>query len=64
MRPSDCPRCDYAAARSAVLLVQLRKAARELHRALGHETTHFADCREAPCRDHAAVAGGGTPRTT
>lgn len=56
MRPSDCHVCDRAAERSAELLVALRKAARALHKALRHDTFDFFECREHPCRDHAAVA--------
>lgn len=52
----ECYGCDQHSARVAELVVQLRKAARDVHRLLGHATTNALDCLEVPCRDHARVA--------
>lgn len=54
----DCRGCLRGAERSAALLVQLRKTARELHNTLGHTARSFFDCVEGPCRKNAEVALG------
>lgn len=54
----DCRGCLRGAERSAALLVQLRTAARELHKALGHTARSFFDCHEGPCPKNADVALG------
>jgi hypothetical protein len=58
VRPPDCPDCDRAVERSAVLAVQLKKAAGQLHLTLGHQTVSWVGCTEPPCPEHAAVLRG------
>jgi hypothetical protein len=57
MKPIDCVLCDRATTRTAVLVIALRKAAGQLHGALGHGG-HWMDCSQSPCRESAAAAKG------
>lgn len=59
VRDPYCGRCDRATSRSAALLVQLRKTAGELHRALGHgAAADWMECTDSTCRRAAAVVEG------